>query len=89
MCGMNAWAAQWLGGIYIFEKTYLKVTVLLHKTAFVNFQMAITGSKAGFHKFFLFSSGLGGEGEISLFEMIEHLKSLVIFACLMDSFVIL
>ena len=42
MCGMNARGAQWYGGIFILQYTPLKIEVLLHKTALVNFPMAIT-----------------------------------------------
>ena len=40
--GMNAWGAQWLGGNFTLQYTTLKLTVLLHKTALVNFLMATT-----------------------------------------------
>ena len=42
MCGMNVWGAQWHGGIFILRYTSLKMVLLLHKTAFVNFPMATT-----------------------------------------------
>ena len=42
MCGMNAWGAQWHGGIFILQYTSLKMVLLLHKTALVNFPMATT-----------------------------------------------
>ena len=42
MCGMNAWGAQWHGGIFILQFTSLKMVLLLHKTALVNFPMATT-----------------------------------------------
>ena len=42
MCGMNAWGAQWHGGIFIQQYTSLKMVLLLHKTALVNFPMATT-----------------------------------------------
>ena len=45
MCGMNAWGAQWHGGIFILQFTTLKMVLLLHKTALVNFPMATTVSK--------------------------------------------
>ena len=42
MCGMNAWGAQWHGGIFILQFTSLKMVLLLHKTTLVNFPMATT-----------------------------------------------
>ena len=42
MCGMNAWGAQWYGGIFILQYFSLKIVLLLHKTALVNFPMATT-----------------------------------------------
>ena len=42
MCGMNGWGVQWRGGIFTMQYTSLKMTVLLHKTAHVNFPMATT-----------------------------------------------
>ena len=39
---MNARGAQWYGGISILQYTSLKIEVLLHKTALVNFPMATT-----------------------------------------------
>ena len=37
---MNALGAQWYGGIFILQFISLKMAVLLHKTALVNFPMA-------------------------------------------------
>ena len=31
VCGMNSWGSKWLGGIFTFQYTILKMTVLLHK----------------------------------------------------------
>ena len=42
VCGMNARGDQWLGGNFTLQYTTLKMTVLLHKTALVNFLMATT-----------------------------------------------
>ena len=42
MCGMNAWGVQRHGGIFILQYSSLKMILLLHKTALVNFSMAIT-----------------------------------------------
>ena len=42
MCGMNAWGAQQHAGIFILWYTSLKMALLLHKTALVNFPMATT-----------------------------------------------
>ena len=42
MCGMNARGAQWLDDILKLRLTSLKMTVLLQKTALVNFTMATT-----------------------------------------------
>ena len=42
MCGMNVWGAQWHHGIFILQYTSLNMVLLLHKTALVNFPMAIT-----------------------------------------------
>ena len=42
MCCMNAWGAQWHGGIFILQFTSLKIVLLLHKTALDNFPMATT-----------------------------------------------
>ena len=42
LCGMNARGAQWHGGIFMKRYTSLKMAVLLHKTALVNFPMATT-----------------------------------------------
>ena len=42
MCGMNSWEAQLHGGIFILQYTSLKMVLLLHKTALVNFPMATT-----------------------------------------------
>ena len=42
MCGMNSWGAQWHGDIFISPYTSLKMVVLLHNTALVNFPMAPT-----------------------------------------------
>ena len=42
MCGMNACGAQWHGNIFILQYTFLKMALLLHKTALVNFPMATT-----------------------------------------------
>ena len=39
---MNGLGVQWRGGIFIFQLTSLKMTVLLHKTALVNFPMGTT-----------------------------------------------
>ena len=39
---MNALGSQWLGGIFTLQYTILKMTVLFHKTALLNFPMAIT-----------------------------------------------
>ena len=50
MCGMNAWGAQWHGGIFILQYTSLKMVLLLHKTALVNFPMATTVSKNNLQK---------------------------------------
>ena len=46
MCGMNAWGAQWHGGIFILQFTSLKMVLLLHKTTLVNFPLATTVAKA-------------------------------------------
>ena len=40
MCGMNARGAQQHAGIFILWYTSLKMALLLHKTALVNFPMA-------------------------------------------------
>ena len=37
---MNALGSQWLGGIFTLQYTTLKLTVLLHETALINFPMA-------------------------------------------------
>ena len=42
LCGMNDWGSQYLGGIFTLQYTILKMTILLHKTALVNFPMATT-----------------------------------------------
>ena len=42
MCGMNTRGAQLLGGIFTLQHTILKMTVLLHRRAPVNFPMAAT-----------------------------------------------
>ena len=42
MCDMNAWGAQWHGDIFILQYTPLKMVLLLHKTALVNFIMPTT-----------------------------------------------
>ena len=39
---MNGWGVQWHGSIFLLQKTSLKMSVLLHKTALVNFPMATT-----------------------------------------------
>ena len=39
---MNGPGVQWRGGIFILEKSSLKMTVLLHKIALVNFPMVTT-----------------------------------------------
>ena len=39
---MNALESQLLGGIFTLQYTILKMTVLLHKTALVNFPIATT-----------------------------------------------
>ena len=53
MCGMNAWGAQWHGGIFILQYTSLKMVLLLHKTALVNFPLATTVWFLGVRKWFL------------------------------------
>ena len=50
VCGINAWGAQWLGGNFTLQYIILKMTILLHKTALVNFPMATTVEC--FHFFF-------------------------------------
>ena len=42
MCGVNAWGAQWHGGIFILQYTSLKLVLLHHKAALINFPMATT-----------------------------------------------
>ena len=42
MCGMNAQGFQRHDGIFILRYTFLKMAVLLHKTALANFPMATT-----------------------------------------------
>ena len=42
MCGMNAYGAQQHAGISILLYISLKIALLLHKTALVNFPMATT-----------------------------------------------
>ena len=42
MCGINGQGPQWHNGIFILRYTSLKMSVLLHKTALVNFLMATT-----------------------------------------------
>ena len=42
MFGMNAFGTQWCGHIFTLHFTSLKMAVLLHKTALVNFPMATT-----------------------------------------------
>ena len=42
MCGMKVQGAQWHGSIFILQYTSLKMVLLLHKTALVNFPMATT-----------------------------------------------
>ena len=46
---MNTWGAQWLDDTFILWYTSLQMTVLLHKTAIVNFPMATTVSGAWEH----------------------------------------
>ena len=42
MCGMNGRGAQWHNGTLVLQYTSLKMEVLLHKTALVNFPMVTT-----------------------------------------------
>ena len=45
MFGINARGTQWLGGNFALQYTILKMTVLLHKIALANFQIATTVCK--------------------------------------------
>ena len=42
VCGINAQGPHWNSDIFILRYTSLKMAVLLHKTALVNFPMATT-----------------------------------------------
>ena len=44
VCGINAFSSQWCGCIFILCYTHLKLALLLHKTAIVNFLMSTTVS---------------------------------------------
>ena len=41
-CGINAFSSQWYGCIFILSYSHLKLTLLLHKQGFVDFQMVTT-----------------------------------------------
>ena len=49
MCGMNARGGQQDGGTFILRNTSMKMVVLLHKTARVNFPMATTVVKCNMY----------------------------------------
>ena len=74
MCGVNARGAQRHDGIFILQYTSLKMAILLHKTALVNFPMATTlyaYLEAYVYHFCQFLQGLRLFEGLDLFETLD------------------